>query len=115
MVTNATKTLFSSDPDYMTFAGDSITIITPGAYFLQFAIDGTGVSAADRFDFSLYKNGVAVAGTPSVKGTSPSIQWFWYLEDLIAGDDLRMMVTNTVNGNNLTLEDGAIFIEKKHN
>lgn len=114
-LTNETKTLFTVDESSnVTCAGDTITIVTPGDYLLSFDFVGDGAGVNDIYKFKLYKNNTAVAGGTLSKGAVSAVGWNWYIEDAVAGDDFKIMVTNTVDNDDLTAINGVIYIRKEH-
>jgi hypothetical protein len=114
-ITNATDALWTDDEaNEVTFAGDTITVSTAGDYVLHFALDADGSGTNDIYKFKAYKNGVAVAGGPSAKGTFIHVSWVWYFEDLAVGDDIAIKVTNTVDNDDLTVTNGVIYFRKEH-
>jgi hypothetical protein len=114
-LTNETKTLFTVDEtSNVTCQGDTITIITAGDYLLTFDFNGDGNGANDIYKFKLYKNNVAVPGSTVSKGVTSSVGWNWYLEDLVAGDDLKIMITNTVDNDDIIANNAVIYLRKEH-
>jgi hypothetical protein len=82
--------------DGFTFAGDTITIITPGDYFMIYSFTVQG-SVGDDFKVAVFKNAVKIYG---VKRTTTGSTNFgggtlpFYFINLIAGDDLSIKVAN---------------------
>jgi len=120
-LSNATKNLFTVDEaSYLTFEGDSLTIIDGGDYELHLSADGTAGTTGDLILIGLTKNSDTplALGTPRDKAGANDAyvkhNWVWYLENLVAGDDLKVMVTNTADGDDYTPIDGVIYIKKVH-
>lgn len=119
-ITNAFYNLFiTGEASYVTFIGDSITVQTPGDYFLDFRFDGSSATSNDDFEFKLYKNNSPVLGSfdSQTTGAITTLNggWIWYLHDLVEGDDLKIMVTNKNDNDDLVLEDAVIYFKKEHN
>lgn len=115
-ITNATNTLFSlGDADYITVDGDSATIIRPGDYWsmLSFEIDG---STNDRFKVAYFKNGTKVFGMAQKFAAVDAkiISFQYYFENMVAGDDISIRITNLANNNDPVVNSGSLYIEKKH-
>ncbi len=105
-VTNAANDLFTvTDTDDMTFAGDTLTVTLPGSYIIIASISFSG-TAGDIFEFAAYKNGV-IASPKMERSTSQtdigSVGLPFYLENLVAGDDISLYMTNTANSDDATL------------
>lgn len=82
--------------DGLTFGGDSITIITPGDYYMVYSFTMVGNNAVD-WKIALFKNNTKIYGvrrtttgaTNYSGGTLP-----FYFIDLVAGDDISIRVAN---------------------
>ena len=110
-------TFSTTENDGLTFAGDSITVITPGDYFIQFGVSLQGANGSDWI-FKCRKNGVAIitgnlALSTSGAGNYISGQWFWYLLSLAAGDDICFTVTNEGGTDDPTFRSIKVFMEMK--
>jgi hypothetical protein len=105
--TNATDDLFATvDASGITEAGDSLTVIAPGDYMLNASISFSGTTNSDVYEFALFKNDVLAS--PKMERTTTSadigaISLMYYLEDLVAGDDLCLKIRNTANDFDATL------------
>jgi len=114
-LTNPAHTLLTVvESENITTVGDSVTIISNGDYNLDFRFFGDGAGANDIYRYKLYKNNVAVGEYDISKGVTARAAWLWYLENLAAGDDLKIMITNTVDNDDITVINAMIYIEKKH-
>ena len=115
-ITNPANTLWQTvESAYITFDGDSITIVTPGDYVIWFNLSGTGAGTNDIFKFHMFVDGVDIGtGGPKTKGVTCGANWVWYVEDLEVGSDISFRFTNIVDNGSLTVEDGAIYIRKEH-
>jgi hypothetical protein len=110
-------TFSTTENDGLTFAGDSITIITPGDYFVQFGVSLQGANGSDWI-FKCRKNGVAIttgnlALSTTGAGNYIAGEWFWYLLSLAAGDDICFTVTNEGGSDDPTFRSVKVFIEMK--
>lgn len=116
-ITNAGNDLFTvGNADQMTIQGDSITIIFPGDYVIVAAISFSG-SAADFWEFALFENGV-IASPKMERSTSQTdvgnISLPYYVQDLVAGDDLSLRITNTNSGDDPTMVSCSWVIWRLH-
>ena len=114
-LTNGTTNLWTTgNASGITFAGDTATIVTPGDYVVFFNVVSAGAGTNDIYKYILCKNGVKVGGAPTAKSTKADGGWTWYLDDLVAGDDISIRVTNTVDNDDITLNDASLYIRKEH-
>jgi hypothetical protein len=101
--------------DGFTIAGDSITIITPGDYYLIYSYTFSGSNNAD-WKIAVFKNSVKQYGTrrSSTSGNYSGGTTPFYLLNLVAGDDISMKVANlTAPGtDNPTFSNVNLFIYK---
>ena len=108
--------LSKTEADGITYAGDSITIITAGDYMIEYYSNFVG-DLNDNYIIQCYKNGVkeGQGGRYVGSGTrSSEWQWFWYFVGLAAGDDISFYVANqTSNAKPLKFYETKIYIEKK--
>ena len=81
--------------DGFTFAGDSLTIITPGDYYAIYSYTFTGANNAD-WKIAGFKNSVKVYGTrrSSTSGNYSGGTTTVYFAGLVAGDDICFKVAN---------------------
>ena len=116
-VTNTGNDLFTvTDVDGMTTAGDTITVTLPGNYIVTASISFSGTSA-DVFEFAAFKNGVIASpkmerSTGSTDIGSASLPF--YLESLVAGDDISLRMTNTASSDDATLVACSWVIWRLH-
>lgn len=118
-ITNQNNTLFTTiESANITEAGDTITIVTPGDYLITFSFEVENGSVGDRYRIGVFKNNVKVFSVgqkfPSASD-SKIITSFYYLNDLVAGDDISLRVTNTVDSDDPTFVTGAVYLRKEHN
>ena len=114
-ITKAGNNLWTNEESNgITFAGDTVTIVRPGDYVITFNFSGAGAGTNDNYRFKLYKNGVAILGSCTAKSTKAEVNWTWHCEDLVAGDDLSIRVTNTVDNDDITAENASLYIRKEH-
>jgi len=105
-VTNTGNDLFTLiDADDMTAAGDTMTVIKPGTYLVMAGLSFSG-SASDVWEFAVFKNGVK-ASAKMERSTSQTdigaVPLPFYMEDLEAGDDLSLRITNTASSDDATV------------
>ena len=105
-ITNAGNDLFTvDDADGVTIAGDSLTIITPGTYIVMAGLSFSGTNG-DVFEFAVFKNAV-IASPKMERSTSATdigaVPLPFYLESLVAGDDLSLRITNTASSDDATV------------
>jgi len=107
-VTNAYASLFAeTDLVDIDFAGDSITIATGkgGDYMINIGLSFAG-TASDDYEITMYKNHVQIGPIMEVETggtTNTYIGLPVYLDDLVAGDDLKLMIRNTASDDDATL------------
>jgi len=106
-----------SENDGFTFAGDSLTIITAGDYYMDFAGTFQGANGSD-WKLSIFKNGVELAsGWPVVTTTGAGnyCTWSWpiYWIGLAAGDDLSWHVMNEGGTDDPTFRALKWYIRKE--
>ena len=105
-VTNAGNDLFTvNDADGVIIAGDTLTIITPGTYLVNAGLSFSG-TAGDVFEFALFKNAV-IASPKMERSTSQTdigaVPLPFYLEALVAGDDISLRITNSASNDDATV------------
>ena len=107
----------TTENDGLTFAGDTVTIITAGDYKLDIGGVLQG-SNGDDFKFTVRKNGTefttgnAVVTTTGA-GNYQTFTWFYYFTGLAAGDDLSFYVTNESSNNDPTFRAFKVYIKKE--
>ncbi len=116
-VTNTGNDLFTvTDADQMTLAGDTITVILPGTYIMVASLSFSG-TAGDVFEFAAYKNGV-IDSPKMERSTSQTdignVSLPFYIEALVAGDDISLYMTNTANSDDATLVACSWLIWRLH-
>lgn len=117
VITNAGNDLWNvTDADDMTVAGDTITIVNPGDYIVIAALSFSG-TASDVFEYAMFENGV-IATVKMERSTSQTdignISLPFYIEDLVAGDDLSLRMTNSASNDDATLVAGSCIIWRLH-
>ena len=118
MITNAWNTLFTEeDADYLTFAGDSITLTYAGDY-ISIASISFGGTAGDLYQFSYFKNGVLIEYCTINRSTSQTdvgnLSLPVYLFGIEAGDDITMKVRNTASDDDATIVAVTWIIWRLH-
>jgi hypothetical protein len=106
-----------TENDGLTYAGDTITIITAGDYKLEFAAVLQG-SNGDDFKFTVRKNGTEFTSgnaviTTTGAGNYITVNWFYYFPGLAAGDDISFYVTNEGSSNDPTFRAWKVYIKKE--
>ncbi len=105
-ITNTGNDLFTvTDGDGVTIAGDTLTIITPGTYLITAGLSFSGTNG-DVFEFAAFKNAV-IASPKMERSTSATdigaVPLPFYLESLVAGDDISLRITNTASSDDATV------------
>lgn len=114
--TKITPTFTSVEASFMTFAGDTVTAITPGHYFIIWDFTLTGGNG-DDFTFQIRKNNVPVKQkrqSTAGAGNYASFSTSYYLGGLVAGDDISFYVTNTASSGDPTMSYQNFYIRKEH-
>jgi hypothetical protein len=116
-ITNGNNDLFSTtDAADVTIAGDTLTIIYPGDYIITASISFSG-SVGDTWEFALFENGV-LASPKMERSTSQTdignVSLPFYVEGLVAGDDLSLRITNTASSDDPTMVSGSWVIWRLH-
>jgi hypothetical protein len=102
--------------DFITVAGDSITIIRDGHYLLQMFANMSSNNNND-FEIRLRKNfkttGVTTwfQGSTTGSGNYTPISYGWYI-DVVSGDDLSFYLTNLTNNDDATIRGFKFMIYK---
>ena len=118
MITNAWNTLFTEeDADFLTFAGDSVTLTYAGDY-ISIASISFGGTAGDLYQFSYFKNGVLIDYCTINRSTSQTdvgnLSLPVYLRNIEAGDDITMKVRNTASDDDATIVAVTWIIWRLH-
>jgi hypothetical protein len=114
-ITNANSNLFVIEENvWMAAAGDSIVITSNGDYMMHFGFGGSPATANDVISFQVFKNNIAVPTKVKSRGATLNVSWGVYLNALVAGDRIRVRVTNESASRNVTLNEGFIYIYKTH-
>jgi hypothetical protein len=107
-------TFSTTENDGFTIAGDSITIIKAGSYSVNFTRAFQGGNNED-YNIAICKNGVRVRtirrttmGANNYVGGNA----FKYLDNLVAGDDISIKITNITNSGDPTFFGAYIFIQR---
>ena len=110
------------EADYITCQGDTLTILTgfDGDYRIDISIRLSGANVNDAWRIKIYKNslpqptsvGRFVFRTTSA-GEPDTRYFFWYLDDLVAGDDISFYITNLTASRNPTITDFKVYAEQK--
>ena len=118
-VTNAWNTLFAeTDVTRLTFAGDSITIDvgSAGDYMINIGVSFSGTSG-DNYEISLFKNHAQVGPITERTTGQTDVGYMGlptYVPDLVAGDDLKLMIRNTASNDDATVIAVAWTIFRLH-
>jgi len=114
-ITNANSNLFVIEENvWMAAAGDSIVITSNGDYMMHFGFGGSPAQQNDVISFQVFKNNVAIPTKVKSRGAVLNVTWGVYLNALVAGDRIRVRVTNESASRNVTLNEGFIYIYKTH-
>lgn len=116
-VTNTNNDLFTAvDTDGVTFAGDTITIITPGDYMIWIGLSFSG-GPSDVWHIAIYKNAVITAfemhRTTSNNDTG-NTNLNALLDNLAIGDDISIYMRNTGDNDDPTLISSQFMIYMIH-
>ena len=112
VVTNATSAFWTASGAGVTAAGDSVTIVTAGDYFVDISLSFKA-TADDSLQVAVFKNAVrAIApaevqtiGTETVNAKTSGL-----LLNLVAGDDLSIRMQNTASNDNATVLNGSLVL-----
>ncbi len=100
----------------VTIDGDSITIVTDGDYVIDWSTSFNG-SASDVFQICIYKNGVQSSIHMSRKTSNAdtgNMSLPYYMNNLVAGDDISFYIRNTGDNDDATFVSGSIIIDLWH-
>lgn len=109
-----TPTLTVKEQDYITFEGDTITLLVAGDYFFYFSFSGSGTVAKD---WSIIPRTVVSAGAPtpvidaalyfSGDGATnyTAEHWSWYITNLAAGTSISFWLTNVTDATDFTFKE----------
>ena len=118
--TKLVPSMTAKEADGITFAADSLTIVTPGDYRFDISVRFSGANQNDIWQIKIYKNTAAMdlsAGRFITRTTAASLSdaktYFWYLLDLVAGDDISFRMTNLTATRNPTIQDFKILCEMR--
>ena len=108
---------FSTDLAGLTSAGDSVTVSAgaDGDYYMSVVFTNQN-AATDDFTLQIRKNNTSIH---SVRFTGAGASAFvavstMHYEELVAGDDLSLYITNTANGNDPVITEIDWFIYRVH-
>ena len=107
-ITNATNTLFAeTDLTNITFAGDTMTINAEmyGDYMMNIGLSLSG-TASDAYEITLFKNNAQTGPIMERTTSQTDVGWMGlpiYVPDLVAGDDLKLMIRNTASDDDATV------------
>jgi len=116
-VTNPTNTLFTThDADFLTFAGDSVTLEYDGDYISIISLSFGGTSG-DEYEITLFVNNV-IADHTQERTTSQTdignMSLPSYLDDLSAGDDITLKIRNVASDDDATVHSCSWIIWRLH-
>ena len=106
VVTNSADSIFTQIEAFgITATEDSITILSPGDYMMIASLSFSG-NNTDIYEFAIFKNG-ALASPKMERSTSSTdignVSLPFYIDGLVAGDDISLRYRNTANANDATL------------
>lgn len=107
----------------VTFAADSLTILTSGDYVCNISITLSGTNANDYWRIKVYKNNAALPNTgansigrfsfrTTANNQTDTRSYLWYLKDLAINDVLSWRITNLSASRNPTITDMKIYFYK---
>jgi len=110
------------ESDHITAQGDTLTIETgfDGDYLVFISVRASGANQNDVWRIKIYKNSAALpssVGRFTFRTTSAGFAdtrfFFWYLDDLVAGDDISFYITNLTGSRDPTISDFKVYAEQK--
>ena len=116
-----TPGMIAHETDYITYAADSITIDAgyDGDYLIDISIRLSGANVNDVWQIKVYKNGLAMLSDvgrfifrTTASGQADTRSFFWYLIDLVEGDDISFYIANLTADRDPTIMDMKIFISR---
>ena len=110
------KTGSNVEIDGITFAGDSLTIVTPGDYYISFGFSMVSGTNNEEYKWAVFKNNVKQYGQKRTwtTGNVAGGNIIMYLTSLVAGDDISFRMTNLSNNTDVArLSNLNFYIEKK--
>lgn len=115
-ITNATNTLFTTyEADYMTIAGDSIILLKPGSYKIDWSFSFSGSNGKD-FRVEVMYNGTGLPGRQSQSMTSATnftnISSVAYLDNADSAGRIGLHVTCITDASDPTFKSGMVFIHR---
>ena len=120
LYTKLTPAMVEHENDGMTYAADSLTVISAGDYTIDISVRFSGANANDAWQIKVYKNHIAMASSvgrfiirTNTAGLPDTRSYFWYLQDLAADDDISFRMTNLTASRDPTFLDFKIYMEKK--
>ena len=112
-VTNGTTALWTATNSGFTVAGDSVTVITAGDYVANLSLSFYA-TADDTIHIRLIKNDAAglvpTARAVCVGAEIINLNIPVLLPDLVAGDDFKVQIMNSNNGDDPIILDGAFVM-----
>ena len=117
--TKMLPTMTAREADYLTFAGDTITIIKAGDYEVYSNMCVTTSNQNDRLQIKVFKNGVPYS--PALgrfiiqsegTGITSSHGYLWYATGCAVGDKLSFYITNLTAARNAVISDMKVVIKR---
>lgn len=101
-----------------TVAGDTITVASgaDGDYMLYFTMT-VNSAATDDYTLQIRKNNTAVHSlrfTGAGAAEYITVSTFYYFDDLVAGDDISLYITNTVDADDPVCTNIALRFKREH-
>jgi len=106
----------------ITCQGDTLTIADTfdGDYDFNISVRLSGANQNDAWQIKIYKNAEAMGSSvgrfvfrTTAAGQADTRYFFWYLEDLVGGDDISFYITNLTATRNPTIVDFKVYVEQK--
>jgi hypothetical protein len=111
--------MVSREADYITFAGDTITIVKAGDYEVYSNMCVTTSNVNDRLRVKVFKNGVPYSpelGRFIIRsegtGIASSHGYLWYATGCVVGDKLSFYITNLTAARNAVISDMKVVIKR---
>jgi hypothetical protein len=115
--------IVAHETDGVTFAADSLTVLTAGDYICHISISLSGTNANDYWRIKVFKNNAALPNTgagsvgrfvfrTTANNQTDTREYVWYLKDLAVNDVLSWRITNLSATRNPTVTDMKLYFHK---
>ncbi len=115
--------IITHEADGVTFAADSLTVLTAGDYACFISITLSGTNANDYWRIKTYKNNAALPNTgensvgrfvfrTTANNQTDTREFVWYFKDLAINDVLSWRITNLSAARNPTVTDMKLYFYK---